>query len=151
MSNKKSKIKNATKIEKNGIIFKSKLELYCYDKLIENNITNFKYEEVKFELLEPFQHEFESYELIKKTKEFDIINNKIRSITYCPDFTCIDESTLTGWLIECKGYPNDGWNNKWKTFKQYLHENDYKITLYKPNNQKNILKTIELIKNKYYG
>jgi len=35
-------------------------------------------------------------------------------------------------------------------FKKYLLDNEYKVTLYKPNNQGNVLKTIDMIKAKYY-
>lgn len=36
-------------------------------------------------------------------------------------------------------------------FKRYLVDNGYNITLYKPNNQQTVLKTIETIKQTYYG
>lgn len=140
----KGKIKNATKLEYNGLEFKSKLEMFTYTKLIENGITDFKYEQDKFVLMEPFEFNNASYE-VKKDKTFSTVTNSIRAITYLPDFTHINEDK-TGWIIECKGFPNDGWANKWKTFKEHLVKNGYNITLYKPNNQQNVLKTIELIK-----
>lgn len=154
----KGKIKNATALTlDNGLKFRSRLELFAYNKLKENNINNFKYEEDKFILLEPFEfnnESIEAYELSDretgvKTKVFQPITNKIRSITYLPDFTCIDENK-TGWIIECKGYNNDAFPNKWKYFKKYLIDNGYNVTLYKPNTQKNVLKCIEMIKEKYY-
>lgn len=36
-------------------------------------------------------------------------------------------------------------------FKDYLVRNNYNVDLYKPNNQQNVIKCIELIKSKYYG
>jgi len=145
----KGKIKNATKLEQHGLTFKSKLELFTYNKLIEAGITDFKYEGYKFLLMEPFECNFDSFE-VKKDKSFDAVNRNIRAITYLPDFTRLDERG-NGWILECKGFPNDGWNNKWKTFKQHLMENDYTVTLYKPNNQANVIKAVELIRSKYYA
>ena len=49
------KVKNATKVDYNGISFRSKLEVYTYKKLKENNIKA-KYEKVKFILVEPFSY-----------------------------------------------------------------------------------------------
>ena len=144
----KGKIKNATALEANGLKFKSKLELFTYNKLVESGITNFKYEETKFQLMEPFTYNNESIEA-KKDKSYDISTNNIRGITYLPDFTCINEDK-TGYVIEVKGYSNESFPLKWKWFKKYLVENGYNVILYKPNNQQNVLKTIELIKAKFY-
>lgn len=144
----KGKIKNATALEVNGLKFKSKLELFTYNKLVESNIKDFKYEEVKFQLMEPFTYNNDSYEL-KKDKTFNTISENIRGITYLPDFTCITEDKK-GWIIEVKGYANDGFANKWKTFKEHLVKNGYNVTLYKPNNQQNVLTCINLIKQKFY-
>ena len=123
--------------------------MFTYNKLIEAGFKDFKYEEVKFQLMEPFTYNNESIEL-KKDKTFDTMTPNIRGITYLPDFTCINDDK-TGWVIEVKGYANDGFVNKWKTFKEYLVKNDYNVVLYKPNNQQNVLKTIDLIKEKFYG
>lgn len=108
------KIKNAKLLElENGLKFRSKLELFTYQKLLENNIKNFKYEEDKFVLMEGFEFPGESFEAFEKkadngkVKNFDNVDNKIRPITYLPDFTCIDHSSKTGWILEVKGYSND--------------------------------------------
>lgn len=146
---KSGKIKNATALEVNGLKFKSKLELFTYNKLLEEGITDFKYEEVKFQLMEPFIFNNESFEL-HKDKSFTPNTNNIRGITYLPDYTRINEDK-TGWIIEVKGYSNESFPLKWKWFKKYLLENGYNLTLYKPNNQQNVIKTINLIKEKYYG
>jgi hypothetical protein len=148
MKKNKGKIKNAVSLVANGLTFKSKLELFTYNKLIEAGIIDFKYEEKKFVLLEAFEFTNESYEL-KKDKSLVNASKNIRSITYLPDFTNIDDFN-NGWVLECKGYPNDAFPLKWKWFKDHLVKNNYNVTLYKPNNQANVLKTIELIKNKYY-
>ncbi len=145
----RGKIKNATSLESNGLIFKSKLELFTYNELVKAGINDFKYEEEKFTLLESFVFPFDSYEA-KKDKSFDTVSPNIRPITYLPDFTRLDDLGR-GWILECKGYPNEAFPLKWKWFKQHLVENDYEVTLYKPNNQQNVLKTIDSIKNKYYA
>lgn len=152
---KNKKVRNAVSLEWNGLSFKSKLELFTYQKLIENNITNFKYEKDKFTLLEGFSFNNDSIEQHERTidnnkvKLYDKVVESIRPITYLPDFTCINEDK-TGWIIECKGYPNDAFPLKWKMFKNHLVKNGYNVTLYKPNNQQTVLKTIEMLKNKYY-
>lgn len=154
----KGKIRNATSLIVDGLTFKSKLESFTYNKLIENNIEGFKYEQEKFILIPGFTYTEDSIEMYersvrgeegRKTKFYAPVSREIRPMTYLPDFTCINEDK-TGWIIEVKGYSNDGFPNKWKAFKQYLVENNYKVTLYKPNNQMNVLKTIELIKEKFY-
>ena len=155
-SKNSGKIKNATKLElSDGTKFRSKLELFCYNKLLENGIDDFKYEEEKFLLMEPFTFNNISIEPHEKnTKEgkiriFGESNNEIRAITYLPDFTCIKDKV--GWVIETKGYANTGWPNKLKMFKKYLVDNEYKVQFYMPNNQGNVLKCIQMIKEQYYG
>lgn len=143
-----SKIKNATKLIVNGLKFKSKLEVFTYNKLLENGIIDFNYEGLKFTLLPNFEFNNLSIEL-GKNKCFAPATEKIRSITYLPDFGNIKDDK-TGWIMECKGYPNDAFPLKWKMFKHHLLTNGYNVKLYKPNNQKNVLLAIEDIKSKYY-
>lgn len=108
----KGKIRNAVALEANGLKFKSKLELYTYNKLQESGIHDFKYEEVKFTLLEAFEFNGSCIEAFErklnnvKQKQFEEVSNNIRPITYLPDFTCIN-ADKTGWIIEVKGYAND--------------------------------------------
>ena len=54
------KVRNAIALEWEGKSFKSKLELFTYQKLLENNIKNFKYEEDKFVILEGFEYNNDS-------------------------------------------------------------------------------------------
>lgn len=154
---KNGKIKNATSLVVGDLTFKSKLELFTYQKLIEAGIGDFKYEQDKFILLEGFEFNSSSIEAYEKTSKeygkqrfFEEVSQSVRPVTYLPDFTCINENK-EGWIVECKGYPNDAFPLKWKWFKEHLMKNGYNVTLYKPNNQQNVLKTIELIKTKYYG
>ena len=110
----KRKVQNAVSLKVGDNTFKSKLELFTYNKLLEAGIKDFKYEEMKFTILEGFEFNNDSIEAYDRTidrnkvKIYDTTTNSIRPITYLPDFTCIDEETKTGWLLECKGYPNEG-------------------------------------------
>ena len=156
-SSENKKIRNATAMTlSDGTKFRSKLELFTYNKLIEAKIDNFKYEEEKFVLQEAFEFPNESIEAYERTmdkhkvKQFAAIDHKIRSMTYLPDFTQINEDK-TRWILEVKGYGTDSFDLKWKLFKRHLIDNGYDVTLYKPNNQGNVLKCIEMIKSKYYG
>lgn len=150
--NNNQKIKNAKRHEFNGIKFRSGLELFCYKQLFLHEIKDFKYEEVKFTLLDKFEFNQDSFEPFEKkgVKGFNELSRNIRAITYLPDFTCIKEDK-TGWIIETKGFMRDGWQNKWKYFKKYLIDNGYNLTLYLPDTQKNVLLTIQNIKEKYYA
>jgi hypothetical protein len=64
------KVKNATPVEADGIHFRSKLELYCYNILKSHQILS-EYEQKTFTLLDSFEYQGE----------------KIRPMTYKPDFT----------------------------------------------------------------
>lgn len=152
------KVRNAAKMElPDGTKFRSKLELFTYQKLLEAGIDDFSYEKDKFILQDAFEFTDDSYEAFEstkdghKTKGFNIASNKIRSMSYLPDFTRIDASTKQGWIIEVKGWATDQFDLKWKLFKHYLVVNGYNVTLFKPNTQGNVLKCIEIIKSKYYG
>lgn len=112
------KIRNAKSLElENGLKFRSKLELYTYNKLLEAHIKDFSYEKDKFVLMEAVEFPNESIEAfetskkdIGKMKYFDDVDHKIRSITYLPDFTRIDHEKKEGWVLEVKGYSNDALN-----------------------------------------
>jgi hypothetical protein len=142
------KIRNATEITVDGIKFRSKLEAYTYKGLKSAGI-EFLYEEVKFNLIDPFEYKADSYESKKKRgtniKEFIPVSRKIRAMTYLPDFV----DTNKEWIIEVKGFENDSFPNKWKLFKFINKDNPF--TLYKPSNQKQVDETIALIlKNHNY-
>lgn len=148
------KVRNATRVVNDGINFRSKLESYTYNALKEAGIKGFEYEKLKFVLLDKFEYVNPSWEPYEKkdgdnkVKVFGPTLTVIRPMTYTPDFTCINPDK-TGWIIEVKGYDNDVFPLKWKLFKKHLIDNGYNITLYKPNTQENVRKTIEQIKLKY--
>ena len=136
------KVRNATVCRKDGIEFKSKLELYTYTKLKQSNLGG-EYEKHRFDLLEKFEFKGTSVEKHKKRGGYlyDEISNKIRAITYTPDFVG------PGYIIECKGRPNESFPLRWKLFKRYV-EDHICATLYKPQNQKECEETVRLIKQR---
>jgi hypothetical protein len=134
------KVRNATSKEYKGIKFRSKLELFTYKKLEAAKIKSL-YEEIKFELQEGFYFTNGSIEPNTK-KEFVDNVKKVRSITYTPDF--VDPKGK--WIIEVKGFANDVFPVKWKMFKKHLLDNGLEYKLFLPKNQKQVLETVELIK-----
>ena len=53
-----------------------------------------------------------------------------------------------GFIIETKGRANESFPMRWKMFKKYINKNDLPVTLYKPQNQKECDKVVEIILNK---
>ena len=68
-------------------------------------------------------------------------------IKYTPDFVGED------FIIETKGRANESFPMRWKLFKKFINKCYPRVTLYKPQNQKECDQVIELltIKNKLYG
>tara|TARA_R100001463_G_scaffold1412_4_gene6282 strand:+ start:210 stop:668 length:459 start_codon:yes stop_codon:yes gene_type:complete len=133
----------AKKISYDGINFASGLERYTYmalkkDKLFEG------YENETFEIIKSFHFCNTSYEKQANSKG-EYINRgdkKILGIKYTPDFIGKD------YIIECKGRPNESFPLRWKLFKLWLTKNKIGKTLYKPQNQKEVDRTITLIKER---
>ena len=71
-------------------------------------------------------------------------NKKILGIKYTPDFIGLTDE----FIIECKGRANDTFPMRWKLFKKFVKDNIPSVTLYKPQNQKECDKVIELITKK---
>ena len=132
------------KVTYDGIKFASGLEKYMYMALKKAKIGAI-YEGATFELQEGFMFDTDSYERQGNGKG-DMINRgqkKILNIKYTPDF--VSDS----FIIECKGRANESFPLRWKMFKKYVKEQLSRVTLYKPQNQKECDEVIELIiKNK---
>ena len=123
-----------------GITFKSGLEKYMYKALKDANIPC-EYEKHTFELLPSFKFKNDCIERQANSKG-DFINRgnkKVLNLKYTPDF--IGE----GFIIETKGRANEAFPLRWKMFKKWMIDNGDNRTLYKPQNQKECDKTIELI------
>ena len=128
------------KITYDGIKFASGLEKYMYIALKKANIKA-KYEGQTFELVSAFNFELESIERQSNGKgEYkNRGSKKILNIKYTPDFIGND------FIIETKGRANESFPLRWKLFKKLLTEQKSKVTLYKPQNQKECDETIRLI------
>jgi len=124
---KKKTNRGGTVIIYDGIEFKSRLEVYCYQQLKKNNI-DAKYEPISFEILPAITFEFND----KKQK-------KLRPMNYTPDFVG------NNFIIECKGYANESFPLRWKIFKHFLYNNNMKYYLFMPRNKSDVDKTIKEI------
>ena len=131
------------KVTFDGITFASGLEKYMYIALKKAKI-HADYEGATFVLQEDFKFQIDSYERQANGKG-DMVNRgqkKIQSIKYTPDFVS------SSFIIECKGRANESFPMRWKMFKKYVNHKMKHVTLYKPQNQKECDKVVELILNK---
>ena len=132
----------AKKITYDGINFASGLERYTYMALKKEKLFEY-YEGEVFQLIESFDFKNQSYEKQANGKG-EYINRgskKVLGIKYTPDFTGRD------YIIECKGRANESFPLRWKLFKLWLTKKNIGRTLYKPQNQKEVDLTIQMIKN----
>ena len=123
-----------------GITFASGLEKYMYIALKKAKI-HADSEGATFVLQDDFKFEIDSYERQANGKG-DMVNRgqkKIQSIKYTPDFVS------GSFIIECKGRANESFPMRWKMFKKYVNHKMKHVTLYKPQNQKECDKVVELI------
>ena len=133
----------AKKVSFDGITFASGLERYMYQALKKAKIKAV-YEGATFELQKGFMFNVDSFERQSNGKG-DMVNRgqkKILNIKYTPDF--VSDS----FIIECNGRANESFPIRWKMFKKYVNDNLKHVTLYKPQNQKECDKVIELITKK---
>ena len=135
----------AKKVTFDGIKFASGLEKYMYQALKKAKIKA-KYEGQTYVLQESFNFKVDSFERQANGKG-EMVNRgqkKILNIKYTPDFVS------NSFIIECKGRANESFPIRWKMFKKYVNDNLKHVILYKPQNQKECDKVIELIikKNK---
>ena len=140
---KKGPVKSK-KVTFDGITFASGLEKYMYQALKKAKIYA-EYEGMTFTLQDAFNFNVDSYERQANGKG-EMVNRgqkKIQSIKYTPDFIS------SSFIIECKGRANESFPIRWKMFKNYVKNHMPHVILYKPQNQKECDKVIELIiKNK---
>ena len=132
------------KISYDGINFASGLERYMYMALKKAKIKAL-YEGKTFELQEPFDFPFASYERCGNSKgDYKNRGNKrILNIKYTPDFIG------KNFIIETKGRANESFPLRWKMFKKLIaNQRLDPFTLYKPQNQKECDETVRLILDK---
>ncbi len=133
----------AKKVSFDGIDFASGLEKYMYTALKKAKIKN-KYEGETFVLINGFHFENEFYERQANGKG-ELINRgskRILPIKYTPDFIGED------FIIETKGRANESFPIRWKLFKKLVTEQFPQYTLYKPQNQKECDRVVEIILSK---
>lgn len=126
MTTSKGRVRNATKVSKYGINFRSKLECYTYEAFMNAGIS-VQYEPKHFTLLPKFEY----------------LNEKIRPITYLPDFIGKD------FIVECKGLMGDSFPLRYKLFKYYLKKHRSKKRCYLVRNHKQVDEMIKDIKCNY--
>ena len=129
------------KITVDGIKFASGLEAYMYKALKVAKIPA-AYEGSTYTIFQGFDLNKTVYERCANGKgDYKNRGHKtIRKISYTPDFIG------DGFIIECKGRPNESFPIRWKLFKKFATETwGSKITIYKPQNQKECDETINLI------
>lgn len=123
MSNKK--ILNATPTEYNGVKYRSVLEADCA-KVFDEYGVNVQYEPFKLTILPSFTYHGES----------------LKSITYTPDF--VGE----GFIVECKGFPNDNWHDKRKWIMDFLSKNHPNIRFYEVHTTTQLRTVLKSVLNK---
>ena len=131
------------KVVCDGITFASGLEKYMYQALKKAKIKA-EYEGKTFILIDGFEFELSSYERQSNGKGQFVNrgNKKILPIKYTPDFVGKD------FIIECKGRANESFPIRWKLFKRFINDWQPRVTLFKPQNQKECDLVIELLTNK---
>ena len=131
------------KVTYDGIKFASGLEKYMYLALKQAKI-HAVYEGATFVVQEGFEFKNKCYERQSNGKgEFkNRGEKKILPIKYTPDFVS------PSFIIECKGRANESFPLRWKMFKKYVKVNMPHVIIYKPQNQKECDKVIELITKK---
>lgn len=145
MGNKK--IKNAKKDFYDNIQFKSHLEIVIYKTLKE---AGFKplYEFKKFTIWDGYRPNVLFFNrVIKKdgSKSFQLCNQKVRDITYTPDFYMIVDKLHV--IIEAKGHENDVFPLKRKIFRKYLEKQKGNYIYFEVHSKGEVLNAIKIINN----
>lgn len=120
----RGRVKNATRVDKYGLRFRSKLECYTYEAFMKAEI--------------PVEYEPKHFELLPK---FEYMGEKIRAITYLPDFIG------NGFVVECKGLIGDSFPLRYKLFKYYLKRHRSKMKCYLVRNHKQVDEMIQELLN----
>jgi len=143
------KVRNAQKVEFNGIHFQSHLELFFY-KYSKECGYEFLYESLKTILFEGLKLEGYLYQQ-DKTKNIVLDTRKLLNITYSPDFYRIQknssgEDVLI--VVETKGLKTDSYVLKKKMFLKLMNNKwEQRFYFFEPRNQLNCKQTIEIIRN----
>ena len=140
---------NSKKITVDGITFASGLEKYMYQAL-KDAMIKAVYEGATYEVFSGFEFPNVCVERCANGKgEFkNRGQKKILPIKYTPDFIGYNKNGVEPeFIIECKGRANESFPLRWKMFKKYVSSELPHVIIYKPQNQKQCDKVIELIKS----
>lgn len=138
------KIKNATPKEYNGIKFKSLQEVSIYKELLSAGFKP-EYEKNTYIIWEGYKPSIPFYDLDLKTKQLKLKQEKLRNITYTPDFVFEYKSVFV--IIEVKGFENDVFPIKKKLFRRWLEENKQNCLFFEIRSKKQLLEAIKIIQN----
>jgi|TARA_A100001015_G_scaffold314793_1_gene425059 hypothetical protein len=130
------------KVEYDGISFASGLEKYMYCAL-KNAGIKASYEGETFVLLNGFHFDNESWERQANSKGYfkNRGSKRVLPIKYTPDFIG------KNFIIETKGRPNESFPMRWKLFKRLVTQQFPNYTLFKPQNQKECDRVIEILQS----
>jgi hypothetical protein len=130
------------KVEYDGISFASGLEKYMYCAL-KNAGIKASYEGETFVLLNGFHFDNESWERQANSKGYfkNRGSKRVLPIKYTPDFIG------KNFIIETKGRPNESFPMRWKLFKKLVMQQFPSYTLFKPQNQKECDRVIEILQS----
>lgn len=121
------KVRNAVKTQKYDLSFDSRLELYFYEKCLENNIS-FSFKEYKFILIDSFKYNGKSF----------------RQMTWTPDFYLKDYDII----IDTKGFETSDFKMKFKLFCSLQQKKGLDNEIVFLKNQKEVNEFINNLKNK---
>lgn len=146
------KIKNTKEVVFDNIKFKSQLERSCYKKIKETDL-DVQYESEKIILWEGVKLDKVSLHAPKKIrpgkyeKDLQEQTRALLKITYTPDFIIIRGKHKI--YIDVKGKENDVYPIKKKMFLKHLEEreDDYIYHFFEPHSVKQIMQTIQTIKD----
>lgn len=136
------KIRNATPLEYDNIVFKSKLEKMTYQTLREKGFP-VSYEPRKFVIWEGFRPTIPCYNRNSGTGMLRQETKKLIDVTYTPDF--VFEYNGYTIIIENKGFLNDTFPMKKKMFRKYLEEHLPKSIYFEIYTKKQLLQAIDII------
>lgn len=128
--------------EYDGLKFDSKNEVAVY-KHLKNEGFEVLREPVKYVLWEGCKPAVPFYNINKRTKMLELDMDKLRNITYLPDF----QISYAGYtiIIEVKGKENDVFPVKKKLFRKLLESRE-KVMYFELNTIRQLKQAIEIIK-----
>ena len=144
------KVKNAKKVEYDGLKFDSALEVFTYKQLKLLGV-EFKYEGITYELIPSLVFKRMTGLWPNKSgkdKKTLRLREKVQRKTYTPDFTLQWKSYFI--VIEAKGQENDDYQSKKKLFLKLIEDgmvSDSFVYFMEPHNQAHVKECIEFIKN----